>query len=531
MALVVADRVQETTTTTGTGTVTLAGASAGYQSFATIGNGNTTYYTLTSGNNWEVGIGTYTSSGTTLARTTVLASSAGGTTKITLSGTSNVFVTYPAEIATMLGNPTATNGGIVYGTGTAINVSAVGTVNGYQFLQSAGAASPTWVQINSFKDVAVAPSSPAPIEGDRFFDNTTGIEYDYITTASGNQWVETSATGAASNVYTKTTFTATASQTTFTLNYNVGYVDVYLNGVKLTTSDYTASTGTTVVRGVAAALNDIVETIAWTTWAATNTAIGAGTGTSLALNGATLGSNALAVAGTETITSASANAFAVGRQGTTNPVLNVDASTASVVTGLNLKGAAAAGGMAVSVTSSGTNENLTFDAKGSGTITIAGTSTGNVIAKGIILPTYRFHAQRSADVTNFTGNTTEVTVVYDTVNLNIGGGYSGTTGKFTAPSNGWLWYNFSLSMYDPSGSWAYFWGYNSSSGSANNFIRPINLPVAGFGNQGYSGGGFAYMASGETMFITDRSRTGPGTKTATLYSGIQTYFSGTFTPA
>ena len=286
MALVVADRVQETTTTTGTGTVTLAGASAGYQSFATIGNGNTTYYTLTSGNNWEVGIGTYTSSGTTLARTTVLASSAGGTTKITLSGTSNVFVTYPAEIATMLGNPTATNGGVVYGTGTAIGVSAVGTASGYQFLQSAGAASPTWVQIPSFKDVAAAPSSPAPIEGDRFFDNTSGINYTYITDANGSQWVETSATGAASNVYTKTTFTATASQTTFTLNYNVGYVDVYLNGVKLTTSDYTASNGTTVVLGVAAALNDIVETIAWTTWSATNTAIGAGTGTSLVLSGA-----------------------------------------------------------------------------------------------------------------------------------------------------------------------------------------------------------------------------------------------------
>ena len=304
MALVVADRVQETTITTGTGTVTLAGASAGYQSFATIGNGNTTYYTLTSGNNWEVGIGTYTSSGTTLARTTVLASSAGGTTKITLSGTSNVFVTYPAEIATMLGNPTATNGGIVYGTGTAINVSAVGTVSGYQFLQSAGAASPTWVQINSFKDVATAPTSPTPIEGDRFFDNTTGIDYTYITDVDGSQWVETSATGAASNVYTKTTFAATAGQTTFTLNYNVGYVDVYLNGVKLTTSDYTASSGTTVVLAVAAALNDIVETIAWTTWSATNTAIGAGTGTSLALNGATLGSNALAVSGTAAISGA-----------------------------------------------------------------------------------------------------------------------------------------------------------------------------------------------------------------------------------
>lgn len=98
MALVLANRVQETTTTTGTGTVTLAGAVSGYQSFAAIGNGNTTYYTITSGPSWEVGIGTYTSSGTTLSRDTVLASSASGS-KITLSGTSNVFVTLPANTA------------------------------------------------------------------------------------------------------------------------------------------------------------------------------------------------------------------------------------------------------------------------------------------------------------------------------------------------------------------------------------------------------------------------------------------------
>jgi hypothetical protein len=100
MALVIADRVQETTTTTGTGTVTLAGAVSGYQSFAAIGNGNTTYYTITSGSAWEVGIGTYTSAGTTLARTTILASSASGAA-ITLSGTSNVFSSYPAERAVM----------------------------------------------------------------------------------------------------------------------------------------------------------------------------------------------------------------------------------------------------------------------------------------------------------------------------------------------------------------------------------------------------------------------------------------------
>ena len=96
MALVVKDRVQETTTTTGTGTVTLAGAVDGFQTFAAIGDGNTSYYAITSGTDWEVGLGTYTASGTTLSRDTILESSNSGSA-ITLSGTSNVFVTYPAE--------------------------------------------------------------------------------------------------------------------------------------------------------------------------------------------------------------------------------------------------------------------------------------------------------------------------------------------------------------------------------------------------------------------------------------------------
>ena len=96
MALVVKDRVQETTTTTGTGTVTLAGAVTGFQTFSAVGDGNTCYYAITSGIDWEVGLGTYTASGTTLSRDTILESSNAGSA-ITLSGTSNVFVTYPAE--------------------------------------------------------------------------------------------------------------------------------------------------------------------------------------------------------------------------------------------------------------------------------------------------------------------------------------------------------------------------------------------------------------------------------------------------
>ena len=121
MALVLADRVKETTTTAGTGTVTLLGASTGYQSFAVIGNANTTYYTIAAqtGGEWEVGVGTYTSSGTTLARTTVLANSA-GTQPTALSfsaGTKDVFVTYPAEYAVFATNTPGSSGQILTSNG------------------------------------------------------------------------------------------------------------------------------------------------------------------------------------------------------------------------------------------------------------------------------------------------------------------------------------------------------------------------------------------------------------------------------
>lgn len=101
MAFAIADRVQETTVTQGTGTVVLAGAVTGYQSFAVVGDTNTTYYTIAdqSGSNWEVGIGTYYSGNVSLARTTILASSNSNATVNFGAGTKSVFITYPAEKA------------------------------------------------------------------------------------------------------------------------------------------------------------------------------------------------------------------------------------------------------------------------------------------------------------------------------------------------------------------------------------------------------------------------------------------------
>lgn len=95
MALVIADRVKETSTTTGTGTLTLGGAATGYQTFGTaIGSGNTCYYAVTLDSAWEVGLGTVGTG--TLSRDTVLASSNSGSLVNFGAGTKEVFATYPA---------------------------------------------------------------------------------------------------------------------------------------------------------------------------------------------------------------------------------------------------------------------------------------------------------------------------------------------------------------------------------------------------------------------------------------------------
>jgi hypothetical protein len=101
MALVLKDRVKETSVSTGTGAIALDGATGAYQTFSTIGNGNTTYYCIAgqTTNEWEVGIGTYTTSTDTLSRDTILASSNSNTIVTFSAGTKDVFITYPSEQA------------------------------------------------------------------------------------------------------------------------------------------------------------------------------------------------------------------------------------------------------------------------------------------------------------------------------------------------------------------------------------------------------------------------------------------------
>ena len=139
MALVIADRVRETTTTTRTGTITLAGAVTNFETFTSnLSNSDTTYYAIVDHTNgaFEVGLGTFTSSGTTLARTTVIASSNSNSAVNFGSGTKEVFITVPAsKMVVEDASDNVAIGGTVTATGfsgsgaslTALNVSTDST--------------------------------------------------------------------------------------------------------------------------------------------------------------------------------------------------------------------------------------------------------------------------------------------------------------------------------------------------------------------------------------------------------------------
>ena len=148
MALILADRVKVNTTTTGTGTIVLGNAATGYQSFAVIGNGNTTYYTIAgqTTTEWEVGIGTYYSGNVSLSRNTILSSSNAGAVANFSAGTKDVFVTYPSEASALGGsgqaiivNQTTASANYTIATGTnGFSVGPITTGNGVSVTISSG---------------------------------------------------------------------------------------------------------------------------------------------------------------------------------------------------------------------------------------------------------------------------------------------------------------------------------------------------------------------------------------------------------
>jgi hypothetical protein len=166
MALVLNDRVQQQGTANTTVSFTLTASVTGFQSFAVIGNGNTTYYSATDASgNWEVGIGTYSTTGPTLTRTTILSSS-NSNTAVTFSGTVNVFVTYPSEKSINYdANDVATIGQTLGYSDTGIVGSFASTVAGYNqvIVQNKSTATNASSNLNVSNDAGTAGSNYAEL--------------------------------------------------------------------------------------------------------------------------------------------------------------------------------------------------------------------------------------------------------------------------------------------------------------------------------------------------------------------------------
>jgi hypothetical protein len=209
MALILADRVRETSTSTGTTAITLSGAYTGFQTFsATVGNSNTTYYTIANvvTGEWEVGIGTYTTSGNTLSRDTVLASSNSGSLVNFTSGSKDVFVTQPAERALYLNgsaitakSATFTANGVVYASSTsALTTGSALTFDGSSL--SVGVATPQGrVHSQIATPSTLALSTPIYYGGDgskQFQLLQTGATYNSFGAGGNELWYYTASYAA-----------------------------------------------------------------------------------------------------------------------------------------------------------------------------------------------------------------------------------------------------------------------------------------------------------------------------------------------
>lgn len=414
MALVLKDRVRETTTVLGTADATLLGAVTGYQAFSVIGNTNTCYYTIADGSgNWEVGLGTYSSVGPTLARTTIIASSNSGNKVNFQAGTKDVFVTYPAEYAAYVDGsnivpgtastvPTTYGGtGLssysagdlpYYSAGTALSKLGIGT-NGY-VLKSTGSA-PAWEQMSNLAVTTIS------------FD-TTGLTPSTATggavTVGGTLVVANGGTGkttapaAFANLLGWTT-TATAAATTT------------LTAASTVQQEFTGSTTQTVV------LPDVTTLALGWTYDIINNSTG-----NLTINSS--GGNLVGTVTSGTI----ANVVCVLTTGTTAASWNFDIGGFSVQTGTGSVVRGTSPAFTTSVVGGATfaafnTTTTTLSMAGAATTLNMGGSTANT--------TYNFASGATLSGNTKTVNIGNAGVSGSTTNINIGSSVSGAGGTTT----------------------------------------------------------------------------------------------------
>jgi hypothetical protein len=358
MALVLADRVQETSTTTGTGTLTLDGASSGYQTFsASIGNGNTCYYTIQSDTGaWEVGIGTVGAG--TLARTTLISSSTGSA--ISFSGTLTVFVTYPAEKAVYSDGTTivapagallpVTSGGTgaatAAGARTALGLGTIATQAANSVAITGGAIDGTTVGATT-----VAAGSFSTL-------NSSGATR--LGGLSGNQSLQVNNVASAVN-YIQITGGATGGGTVISsqgtdTNIPIDY-RVKASGYHAFTTD-SGNAGQFLITHTASAVNQARITGSPTGSAVTISTQGSDTNIAFAITTKNAG-------GIQFRSGSGLQAFV--------------SDTASAVNYLNFTGAATGAAPTISAAGSDSNINLTFTPKGTGVVTTTSITLSNTL--------------------------------------------------------------------------------------------------------------------------------------------------------
>jgi hypothetical protein len=327
MAFITADRVKDTSTTTGTGNITVSGSAPfGYRTFSTVLSVSDTFYYCIQGqgtSEWEVGLGTYTSSNQ-FARTTVLSSSASGSAVSFSSGTKSVFITLPAAKTFQLDpSQSLTPGAVLYGTGNStVGYTAAGTVG--QILTSNAAGAPTWNTVSgtgTVTSVAVSGGSTGlTTSGGPITTSGTITMAGTLAVASGGTGLTSTPANGALDIgngtgFTRANLTAGAN---ITITNTAGGISIAASGAG---TPNTIANGTSSV-GIASSNGSVVAATNGTTALTIDTsqnvtavgtvAMGSSFKRNRIING-NMGSDQRNAGAAQTITAAAALAYTVDR--------------------------------------------------------------------------------------------------------------------------------------------------------------------------------------------------------------------------